>query len=131
MIPDDFEGAFFLNVDIDVESDNSADIECIAAAVSDFAIILNKTGVFLSFELDRAELSIEPLLRHVVSMISRFNSPQRDCWDRCLARRANIGISAGRDSNQTTFRIDKYTVAALASVDLDLEWTIYPANASL
>jgi hypothetical protein len=116
----------FLNIDIDI---------CSTKGMSDFLchiehniLILNKSKLAASFELNENIQSVEEGIRRLVELIEKLPDPVREFWDKFDYRKINIGFQSGRGPHEAHFNISKEAVSSISRIGGEILVTIYGSS---
>jgi hypothetical protein len=113
----------FLNVDLDVRAQCRLDDLLLALEPSVF--ILHQSAHEASLELLGDPASLEEAATKFVEIVLSLPSPARSIWDRCDFRRFVVGIQAGPKPHAENFTLSSKAVALLASIHVDIVFTVY------
>jgi hypothetical protein len=113
----------FLNVDLDIRA--RAGLGELLNSMASSAILLQKTELDASLELNENFTSLEEALTKLMELIVALPPLARDIWHQCEFRRFNIGIQAGNEPHAALFAISSKTVSLLAEAQVELIFTVY------
>ena len=121
----DSVGQFFLNVDLDVETD--VDPAPLISALEPYAYSLERPSGRASFELHRpvAPWTPEPLVREFVRLIKRLPPDAREVWNRASRRVFDIGIQSLRRPFSETHRMTPATLREASEIGAEIAFTAY------
>lgn len=118
-------GQFFLNVDLDVETD--ADLTPLVKALEPYACSLERPPGRASFELNVpvAPTAPEPLIREFLRLLELLPPDAREVWNRASRRAFDIGIQSLRRPSSETHRLATATLRHAAEVGAEIAVTVY------
>lgn len=121
-------GGFFLNVDLDLESD--ADLAPLVRALEPRAYPLERPAGRASFELNEpvSPHEPEPMILEFVRLVNALPPPLRKLWDEASRRVFDIGIQSGRRPLQQTHRLTPATLRAAADIGAEIAVTVYAST---
>jgi hypothetical protein len=113
----------FLNVDLDLRAE--AGIEELLGYLEPSMLVLNKTAMEATLELNQEYDSLEETVAGFIAVVRSLPPPAISLWERCELRRMNIGVQAGMQPHQALFVLSKDAVASLADVRAEVMFTVY------
>jgi hypothetical protein len=113
----------FLNVDLDLRAE--AGLEELLGYLAPSVLVLNRTEMEASLELNQDFSSLEETVAGFIALIRSLPPQAMSLWERCELRRMNIGIQAGTQPHQALFVLSKDAVASLADVRAEVMFTVY------
>ena len=118
-------GQFFLNVDLDIETDGEP--SALVRALEPYAYSLERPPGRASFELrfPVAPESPDPLIREFVRLIKLLPPDAREVWDQASRRVFDIGIQSRRRPFSETHRVTAETLRDAAEVGAQIAFTVY------
>ena len=116
---------FFLNVDLELESEGSMD--ALVAALEPVAYSLERPAGLACFELTAAidQQTPEPLIQEFARLIAALPTQARAEWDRASRRVFDIGLQSGRQPFQEAHRLQPETLEAVLAIGAEIAITIY------
>jgi hypothetical protein len=112
----------YLNVDLDVHSDN---VDTLARYLDEAFITLQKTSKKVTFELRETYSNPEQAVNEFIAIIENVPSGIEALWNQSRCRELNVGIKAGREPRETLFRLSNTTLEKIYKVRCDLVFTVY------
>ncbi len=116
---------FFLNVDLDIETD--ANPAALVQALEPHAYSLERPPGRASFELNPSTVPPAPdaLIREFVRLVQRLPPDARDIWNGAARRVFDIGIQSQRDPFSETHSLTSETLRDAANVKAEIAFTTY------
>jgi hypothetical protein len=114
----------FLNVDLDLGCELPLQDE-IVRFLEPFVIVLNKTDLRISLELNEKYNSVEKTILRFIELIQSMPQRERKLWDSCDYRIMNVGIQGGKQPHEAHFHLSATAVTLLASTQCGVVFTVY------
>ena len=116
----------FLNVDLDIRVEDG--LETLLDAMASSMLVLNRTAVTASVELNESCSSLEKATARLIEVVNSLPPEARTIWGQCELRSLNIGIQAGAKPHSSEFAMSKETVSAIADAGLQVVFTVYASR---
>jgi hypothetical protein len=116
----------FLNVDLDVGSLES--LAPLIEALEPIAHTLERPLGMASFELNKPSHPGDPghMIFEFVRALNALPPPALELWQRASRRTFDVGIQSHRGPASDAYRLAPQLLTAVASVNAELTFTIYP-----
>ena len=116
---------FFLNVDLDVETD--ADLTPLIQALEPYADSLERPPGRASFELNSVARSKapEPIIVEFVRLVKGLPLPAREVWNGAARRVFDVGLRSGLAPFSESHQLSTATLLEVASVQAEIAFTMY------
>jgi hypothetical protein len=114
----------FLNVDLDI-CGNTGDLEAFLRSIEASVVVLSHAGQDASIELAKEFASLEETVLGLIDLVGALQSEAKNIWDRLEFRRLNVGIQTASEPYAASFAISAKTVELIASLGLEIVFTVY------
>lgn len=116
----------FLNVDLDVSSDES--LAPLIRALEPVAHCVQRPAGQASFELNKPPSPADPshLIFEFVRALNALPAPARELWERASRRVFELGIRSHCAAKSEAYSLAPQLLRAVASVNAELSITVYP-----
>lgn len=123
------DGLFFLNVDLDLETE--ADPTPLIRALEPHAFSLERPPGRASFELvlPTGAMDPDPLIRQFVPLIRGLPPAAREVWDRATRRVFDIGFQSRREPASATHLLTAAALREVVEIGAEIAVTVYALTA--
>ena len=120
-----FSSGFFLNVDLDIWSDE--DLAPLVQAFEPLAFSLERAPGRASFELNEPAEPMSPaaIISEFVRLVNGLPPSARLAWARAARRVFDIGVQSRRHPFSETYSLDAELLRAAAEIGADVAITLY------
>lgn len=116
----------FLNVDLDLVSHSSDDLDRLLVKFSAGADIIHREPCFAILELEHTRANdLASTLSGLLGLIESLDEPSRRIWEKLAARRLDIGVRAGLTLERSTYAVSPALLRHLAAAHVELIFTLY------